>query len=399
MRNVYFLFFVILSFVNVKLPLFDLTSKRLSAAFLLYFALLGIGGRIRLSYSALFFMVFLTYIVLFFSINNSGGASYQFMAMYFSWFVALLVGIGLFAFRPSMSELHVAVKYAVPVLFILIISNFISELGVKALIPWEFRAAIKMSDISINSTFNQVVVLVVWSYYFSQFMQTSKSKWLLVSISVVMSLYVLSSLSRQNILSLAVFFFLIVILSINLRFSFYFALISLLSWVVLDQNGLVSKILFRFQKSIDQVASGDYSRISQFVDSFRASLDQPLYGLGLGGFRDYALSLGYYEHTAVPESTYNQVSAEGGIVFFLVFVFGLASIGARYMYGYITSSDPNVKKLAGFALSYFFMLLFMMLFNEVHFSTSFSVVLLVFLYFLTGSRKNGIYSSRASGRL
>ena len=396
MRNVYFLFFVILSFVNVKLPLFDLTSKRVSAAFLVYFALLGIGSRIRLSYSALFFMLFLTYIVLFFTINNSGGASYQFMAMYFSWFVALLVGVGLFSFRPSMRELNLAVKYAAPTLFILIISNLISELGVKALIPWEFRAAIKMSDISINSTFNQVVVLIVWSYYFSQFMQTSKSKWLLISISVVMSLYVLSSLSRQNILSLAVFFFFIVILGTNLRFSFYFAVVSLVGWGILDQDGLVSKILSRFQKSIDQVASGDYSRISQFYDSFRASLDQPIYGLGLGGFRDYALSLGYYEHTAVPESTYNQVSAEGGILFFFVFAFGLVSIGVRYIYSYITSSDPIIKKLAGFALSYFFMLLFMMLFNEVHFSTSFSVVLLVFLYFMTGSKKNGVYSSRTS---
>lgn len=393
MRNIYFLYFVILSFVNVKLPFIDLTSKRLSAAFLVYFAMLSIGNRIRLTYSAIFFMVFITYIVLFFTINNSAGLSYQFMAMYFSWFVALLVFIGLFSFHPNIRDLNIAVKYAAPTLFLLIVFNLVSELGVRALIPWEFRAAIKASDVSINSTFNQVVVLIVWSYYFSQFMQTSRSRWLLISVAVIMTLYVLSSLSRQNILSLVVFFFSIVVLTINLRFYFYFSAVFLVGWVALDQGGLVSKVLSRFQKSIEQVSSGDYSRLSQFYDSFRASLDQPFYGLGLGGFRDYSLSLGYYEHTAVPESTYNQVSAEGGIIFFFIFAFGLFSVGIRYFYGYMTSSDPDIKKLAGFALSYFSMLLFMMLFNEVHFSTSFSVVLLVFLYFMTGSKKNGVYSS------
>ena len=83
MRNIYFLYFVILSFVNVKLPFIDLTSKRISAAFLVYFAMLSIGNRIRLTYSAIFFMVFITYIVLFFTINNSAGLLYELPSIYF----------------------------------------------------------------------------------------------------------------------------------------------------------------------------------------------------------------------------------------------------------------------------------------------------------------------------
>lgn len=235
------------------------------------------------------------------------------------------------------------------------------------------------SLIPVNSTMNQLSILFV----LVALSMTLNKKYivtvLLSSSLITIFIFILFSLSRQNILFITLLVSLFVCTRIK-KVGFFFIILCITLTVSIFVGGTnsidntaISPLTSRLDRTKDQFSNQDYSRVKQFNDSLEWGLNSPFIGLGVGGFAAEARKNGYPRHNQVPEAALNQLISEHGIIFFMFF-------SVMYLILLInvfrSKADNNTSKSIFIVFMFSFPILF--LFNEIHYQASFWVVYLVY---------------------
>lgn len=279
-------------------------------------------------------------------------------------------------------------------LFILQIFSIIDYEVSKIL---SLRKLLLEDGFSVNSTFNQVFILLFCNiFYLVVFAKHNVVRVLLYVLTVLLTLLVFLSLSRQNILACLTLFVLIFITftSKRLKVTFICVLSPILLFFVvpeIDQDSL-SDVSVRIDKTVKQVTSADYARFRQFSDSIQMGTESPFIGVGLGGYYLAAKKLGYSEEIRVPEAAVNQLVAEHGIIMLLFFLgtYLLMYLRIDKAPGYSLIHLNSKKILKCFLLSFGILLFF----NEIHAQASLWVLYLLIMHIINQKPEyfiNGIY--------
>jgi len=184
---------------------------------------------------------------------------------------------------------------------------------------------------SINSTFNQIVILIFCNLFilFNSKFSTLK-RYLSLFLTTCLFFFIVFSLSRQNLIACLLMFNYLFYKFTNFKFKIYcfVVLVPILTLFVSTKINVedLSGITTRIDKTVSQVTNTDYTRFQQFSDSFVAGTESPVLGIGLGSYYNYAKSLGYSEHVRVPEAAVNQVVAEHGIIMLIIFLSTISNV-------------------------------------------------------------------------
>lgn len=393
MRFKYVAFFSVLCAVN--LPIFPfVTSKRLGVFGLFFLALykLSTVNKLRLKregfevvlFWLLFFLSSIVGVLISTEVNSSA------LAISLTFFIIILLKLIL------DNELDVDMDEFRDGLFLstlILTVTFLYKVGV--VINFELASVLSLrrylldSSIPINSTFNQIVFLVFFNIFIAFNLRYSKLiRGGMAIFGFILFIIIVFSLSRQNLIACLVMFFYIFYKLTNFRqkaFISFFLVIGIFSFAPSQVDGdSFSSLEDRVEKTTVQISSADYTRFNQFSDSFHAGLVSPFIGLGLGGFYEYARKLGYAENERVPEAAINQVMAEHGAVFFVLFILVLFYLFSKFKFSTTKIRGPcDSILLRGIFLSFITLLFF----NEIHIQASIWIVFLLFNFI---QPKNGV---------
>lgn len=274
-------------------------------------------------------------------------------------------------------KLSVAIVSIFSTLLFLSVSNY-SLAGILAL-----RSNMLVSGVPLNSTINQITILFVALCSCLCLSNCKLEKIFFYAMAVFYGFIILFSLSRQNILFISVFLLFLLTLSFKKRYVFLgFSLFCALFFVIFNTidkikflTPALTPIISRMDRTSQQLGSGNYSRSKQFFDSLNWGLENPVFGLGVGGFKEAAKLHGYPLHNQVPEAAINQLLSEHGAFYTLIFIFLYSVIIINF--GRIKVSLRLVK-LKNVAIAFLFTFPVLFLFNEIHYQSSLWVIYLIF---------------------
>lgn len=245
---------------------------------------------------------------------------------------------------------------------------------------------------SINSTFNQVFVLIFCNILYLFIFHSSRLKKVSILILTIILIFLLFfSLSRQNLLVL-------IMLLVTISFFFTSAKVKLFGLVFF--GGVISSVFYtsldtenfssisaRIEKTTTQASSSDYVRVKQAELSIASGVTSPLIGVGLGGFYGYAKKEGVSKHARSPEASINQLLSEHGIIFTILFLAFFAYLLQKvYFYKAINNVQLRLNLIF---LSFLLSISILFFFNEIHVQASIWALYLVYLYLMRSS-KHGI---------
>ena len=309
----------------------------------------------------------------------------------FTFITTLLVKLNLdnLQFNHPSSK-YTAFKFAVAVFSMISMFLFLDVISYSVSGMIALRVNMLMSGIPLNSTINQVTVLFVALSACVFLTKTKVEMFFFSSLLVFYFIVICFSLSRQNILFILMFLVFLFIYTSRKRYVFIAAsgvticgvlLISLFDKLRTMAPAL-SPILSRLDRTSQQLDSGSYSRSNQFFDSLNWGIENPIFGLGIGGFRETSKLHGYPIHNQVPEAAINQLLSEHGVLFTLVFTFIYCVIIVNFKRIKVATKLNSLKKLA---VSFLFTFPVLFLFNEIHYQASLWVMYLIFSNFLRNS--------------
>lgn len=349
------------SLASVNFPLFMIGStKRLSFILLLIASVLSLfhqrGKLHKESLPALLFWILMILSSLVGAISNQIFNSF-FISVFFTCAV-------LFAFLCIVDFQGKCIEYlAISVLFL----NGVGLVYILSVVQFDFtkmfflRRYLLESGVSINSIFNQFYCLIFYNLLLA--VAGVRYRVIFLAFSVVFLGLTLFSLSRQNFLAMMLMLLIFLLLSRNGRIWLMAVglLFSVLIIPVVEELEQFSYVISRIEKTQSQVASGEYSRFQQYYDSIVVGLENPFFGLGIGGFYEFAELKGYSEHTRVPEAALNQLSAEHGVFMLLVYLSVFYWMVLRFWY-----KAGEEKAVRNLSIAFMFGYVFLCLFNEVH---------------------------------
>lgn len=253
---------------------------------------------------------------------------------------------------------NIILKYTIVVLFIhILFFNIFFNWGIDNILQLRF---LLIGEFPLNATFNAFLIIPAILFLFSVDKEFKRKKRIMIFLLSLVALFVvIAPLSRQNMTTILIIIMLITFFKSVKSFIFFIFSSSFLVLILFYTNdifrSIVSIFINRFSKSFNQVEDGSNMRVEQVIESFCIGTEHP-FGIGLSNFLHFQNNLS----SPTPESAYNQIFAEMGIVFFVIFIFFLFTIYLR-----IKKLKAKNKQMYVFLISYFIGILFLSNFNEI----------------------------------